>query len=86
VPEWFTPPQIARERSIRVGKVLAWIASGELGAVNHAEKRLGRPRWRISAAALAAFDLARSSQTTTKPAPNTSHRRRRVDPDVIEFF
>lgn len=53
--EWYSPPQVARERSIRVGKVLAWIHSGELCAVNHAERCGGISRWRISAGALAAM-------------------------------
>ena len=81
--QWFTPPQIARERAVRVGKVLAWIRGGELEAVNHAERRGGRPRWRVSASALAAFDLARSNRShLPPPAP----RVLRAQAKVVPFF
>lgn len=82
--EWFTPPQVARARSLRVSKVLHWIATGELMAVNHAQNRLGRPRWRISASALEAFDRARSNRAVLPiVAPQRSRYR---DPAVQEFF
>ncbi len=82
--EWFTPPQIARSRQIRVGKVLTWIRSGELAAVNCAEKPRERPRWRVSAAALEAFDRGRSNRRDQVAAPRA--RRGRGQQDVIEFF
>lgn len=66
--EWRSPPQLARERGIRVSKVLAWIRRGELEAVNLAENLLGRPRWRISRESIARFDKARSN----RPSPSTS--------------
>ena len=61
--------------------VLAWINSGELRAVN-VGRRPGakKPRWRITQAALEAFELAR---TATPPPPRT---RRRKPADVIEFY
>ena len=79
--QWMTPAQVATERGIRTGKVLAWIATGQLVAVNHATRLGGRPRWRISRAALDCFDAARSYRA---PAPGP--RRRRRDPDVVNFF
>jgi len=85
VREWYSPPQVARERSIRVGKVLAWIHSGELCAVNHAERRGGIPRWRISAGALAAFDAARTNRAAIQPK-QVRAKRRVDDPGVIQFF
>lgn len=71
---WYTPPQLAAERHLRVHTVLGWIRSGELEAINHASNRLGPPRWKISADALARFDAARSSRVTatrsaTRPRP-----------------
>jgi len=84
VAEWFTPPQVARERAVRVGKVLAWIASGELEAVNHATGVLGRPRWRVSAEALRAFDRARSNRSRMLPA--TPRTTRRAVTNVTEYF
>lgn len=66
---WYSPGDIARERGVRLSKVRVWIARGELVAVNMAEKTGAglRPRWRVSAEALAAFDLARSSKVTVAP-------------------
>lgn len=85
MPDWFTPPQVARSRQLRVGKVLAWIRTGELAAVNCAERRGGRPRWRISAEALAAFDAARSNRAAFRARPPPRPKRRRDD-GVIEYF
>src|SRR3954463_7819194 len=82
-PAWYTPPQIARARCLRVSKVLAWIARGELEAVNFAERAGGRPRWRISATALAPFERARSSRPILPARPQL--RRPRVD-SVTEYF
>jgi excisionase family DNA binding protein len=39
-----TPPEIARRLGVGPEKVLAWIRSGELAAVNLATTRHGRPR------------------------------------------
>jgi hypothetical protein len=86
---WFTPPEIARARGLRTGKVLEWIKSGELEAVNHASDRRGSPRWRVSIESLAAFDAARSNRArTTASVPRRSTRKRASDSGdrVIEFF
>jgi excisionase family DNA binding protein len=62
--------------------VLQWIRSGELKAFLASRRRDSkRPRWRISAEALAAFELAR---TPTAPPPRA--RRRKRSADVIEFY
>jgi excisionase family DNA binding protein len=62
--------------------VLTWINRGELRAVN-VGRRPGakKPRWRITEAALEAFELAR---TPTPPPPRA--RRKRRPADVIEFY
>jgi excisionase family DNA binding protein len=62
--------------------VLGWIRSGELRAVN-VGRRPGskKPRWRVTAEALAAFETAR---TPTPPPPRA--RRRKRPADVIEFY
>lgn len=81
---WLTPPQLARARGVKAAKVLTWIASGELEAVNHAGSAAGRPRWRISAEALQAFDRARSNRAA---APLSAPARRRAEAKgVIQFF
>jgi excisionase family DNA binding protein len=62
--------------------VLTWIRSGELKAVNVGRAPAGkRPRWRITEAALEAFELLR----TPSPLPPRTKRRKRP-PEVIEFY
>ena len=76
-----TPPELARQWGIDVAKVLKWIKSGELRAVNLATTRTGRPRYAIDQADVAIFEAGRAVQP---PAPRV--RRRRADPNVIQFF
>jgi len=77
-----TPPTVARELAVNVSKVLCWIRSGQLVAINVVERLGGRPRWRIAIADLEAFLASR----TARPATKTTRRRRKADPQVIEFF
>ncbi len=65
-----TPPTVAKMLGIKVDKVHTWIHTGELKAVNIAQKRSGRPRWRILDDHLHEFLRSRQS---VKPTP----RRRR---------
>lgn len=46
--------------------VEAWIAQGELGAVNVARNTAGRKRYRITPEALTAFDASRSTTRTAR--------------------
>ena len=84
MPSWWSPPQVAQQRGIRVSKVLAWIHSGELAAVNCAERRGGRPRWRVSEEALAAFDAARSNRAPERTASRRS--RTASNRDLVEYY
>ncbi|MFZ1934333.1 MAG: DNA-binding protein [Thermoguttaceae bacterium] len=77
-----TPPELARQWGIDVAKVLTWIRSGELRAVNLATRRDSRPRYAIDVADIALFEAARAVQP---PTPRV-RRRQRVDPSVIQFF
>ena len=79
---YLSPPEIARSRGVDVHKVAAWILSGELKAVNLATATSGRPRWKVSPEALAAFEAARSAG----PQPKVSRVRRRKTPEIVEFF
>jgi len=79
-PRYFSPPQLAKRFGVNAGKVLGWIHSGELRAVNVAEKLTGRARWRISPADLAVFEQRRSAVAPPRSRP----RRKTVG--VIEFF
>ena len=58
--EKFTPPQIARRFGVAQAKVIAWIESGELGAINAATKPNGRPRYRIDKRDVIAFERRRA--------------------------
>jgi excisionase family DNA binding protein len=63
--------------------VLQWIRSGELRAIN-VGRRPGakKPRWRVTQAALDAFEAAR---TPTPSAPGARQRRPRPA-EVIAFY
>lgn len=61
--------------------VLGWIKRGELRAIDVSRRQGGRPKWRITTDALAAFEQLR---TPTPPLPRT--RRRQRPADVIEFY
>jgi hypothetical protein len=78
----YTVHDIQRRYSVTVHTVLGWIRSGDLRAIN-VGRRPGakKPRWRITEAALEAFELAR---TPSPPPPRARRRKRAVD--VIEFY
>lgn len=73
---------IARSRGVNESKVIAWIKSGELRAVNMATCAGRLPRWRISPADLEAFDAAREA---VPQAPVTRRPRRKAG-HVVEYF
>ncbi len=75
------PAAIAAALRTKVDKVYTLIGSGELQAVNIAQRRGGRPRWRISEEALQTFLRSRQS---VKPAPAT--RRRKRPQSVTQYF
>lgn len=78
----YTVQQIVERMGVTEHTVLAWIHTGELRAVNVGRAPgAGKPRWRISAEALAQFELGR--ETTAPPAKT---RRRKQSADVIQFY
>jgi len=78
-----TPPELAARLRVKPSKVLGWIKTGELPALDVGNGRK-KPRFRISPEAIAAFEAARTSRPPA-PAP-AARRRRRTDPGVIQFF
>ena len=72
--------EVAEDRGVKVDTVLSWIHTGDLRAVDCSCRPGGRPRWRISDAALAEFDAKRSSVSKTNPRAGRIHQRR--DPDI----
>lgn len=75
-----TPPQYAARLGCKPSKVLAWIVSGELRAIDAAAVRGSRPRYLIDEADISAFEAGR---TVTAPAPATPRRRKL---SVKEYF
>ena len=76
-----TPPQYAARLGVKAAKVVAWINSGELRAVNVASSLGGRPRWKIPLDAIVEFQNRRAAKPVTKPS-----RRRKPATDVIQYF
>src|SRR5262249_34979453 len=68
---------VARRYRVSPSKVRAWIAAGELTAVNTAAP-LARPRWVIPADALAAFERRRAGGAPRTPI-RRPRRRQAVD-------
>lgn len=81
-----TPRQVGEQIGCNATKVLLWIASGDLQAVNTAVSATGqRPRWRITEEAIADF-LRRRSSAPPSPAQAPAPRRRRsADAAVPEY-
>lgn len=79
--EKLSPPQIARAWGVSPDKVLTWIRTGELRAIDASTRRSGRPRYLVDVGDLARFEAARA----VMPLPKTSRKRKKAN-DVIEFF
>ena len=79
---YLSPSDIAVSRGINVVKVLTWIKTGELRAINVATQTGRLPRWRISPAELEAFDAARAAV----PQIPVTRRPRRKAGHVVEYF
>jgi hypothetical protein len=61
-----SPPEIAKEWRVSCDRVLHFIKTGKLRAVNLSEGH-ERPRWKVSPDDKAAFLAGRSNHTTVKP-------------------
>lgn len=60
----------AKRLGVAPGKVLGWIASGELPAIDTSAARNQRPRWRIDPTDGEQFLAARRSAPAAKPVRN----------------
>jgi hypothetical protein len=76
----YTPQEVAVRYRISPDRVRAMIARGELGALNLATVRCGRPRYVVLEEHLTAFERQRSAAPPPKPA------RRRRQPIVHDFY
>ena len=75
-----TPPEIARRWGVSPEKIIGFIRSGELRAINGATNCGGRPRYLVDVTDLALFEQRRS----VTPMPKM--RKRRAPAGVIQFF
>ena len=78
---YLTPPAVARRLGVKPERVIRWIKRGELKAINVSDGKQ-RPRYRISAEALAEFERRRA----VVPPPEPAKRRRRRDTKVTDYF
>lgn len=81
-PRYRTPPEAAKELRVGHEKILHFIRTGQLVAVNLSSDPGGRPRWLIAPEELERFLAARSSTPVTKTKPI----RRRKQQQVKDFF
>jgi len=81
-PRGRTVREFAAYYRVSKSKVLRFIASGELRAVNMAGRpRDGKPRWVITPDAQAEFERGRAAGPTPRPK-----RRRRLPVGFVDFF
>ena len=79
----YTVRQVAERYGVGQHTVLRWIRDGELRAIDVRRTRAARrPGWRISQAAIEAWEQARSATPTQPP----TRRRRPKAAAVIEFY
>jgi excisionase family DNA binding protein len=78
----WTPRELARVLRVSPDRVRAWIKSGELGAIDTARHRCGKPRYVILPHHLAEFERGRAAAAPAKP----QRRRRRQPAGYIDFF
>ncbi|AMV23455.1 Helix-turn-helix domain protein [Gemmata sp. SH-PL17] len=79
----FTVADLQKRYMVTANTVLGWIRNGDLKAINVGRTAARqKARWRITQAALEAFEQSR----TPSPPPAPSPRRRKSPADVIEFY
>jgi hypothetical protein len=76
-----TPAEFAARYRLGQDRVRAMILRGELGALDLAPARLGRPRYVITPTHAAAFERRWAAATQAKPAPRGKKRTQ-----VIDYF
>lgn len=77
-----TPPEVAHRYGVATAKVINWIRTGELEALNLANRGCHRPRYSITPEALESFERSRQVIPT---APIKRLRRRSAGSDKDYF-
>lgn len=80
--EKLTPPLLAAQWGVSPDKILSWIRSGELRAINAATSSVGRPRYLIDPQDVAAFENRRMVRANEQ----IQRRRKRQRLDIKEYF
>ena len=80
-----TPPEVAKLWGVSADKVLTWIRSGELRAINAATSQRGRPRYLIDVKDLEDFE-ARRTVLASGPEKKLKKRRNTTVRGVVKFF
>jgi hypothetical protein len=81
-PRGYTPNELGRLLRVSPDRIRAWIAAGDLGAIDTSRARCGRPRYVILPHHLEQF-IRRRSAARQKTTP-TQRRRRPLG--FIDFF
>jgi len=62
--------------------ILGWVKQGSMIGIDVSRKQGGRPKWRFTETAVAAFEALRAS---TPEQPSTERRRKKSN-NAIEFY
>ena len=81
-----TPPQIAQRLGVAPRKVIRWIVSGELRAMNLANRGSRRPRYSVSLEALLEFEQLRTVVPEGGDRVARSLRRQRSNNSTKDYF
>lgn len=83
---YYRVAELAKLLQVKPEKIQLWIRAGELEAFNVASKPTGQPQWRITAAALAAFQAKRTANLTEPPVTLAPRLPRRQRPPMKEIL
>jgi excisionase family DNA binding protein len=75
----YTPREVAKMLRVSPDRVRAMIQRGELGALNLAQRRSGRPRYVVMPCHLEAFCRSRQAVPEVAPAPRRRRAAGRID-------
>ena len=81
--KFYTTQQFANQYAVTVRTTLALIEAGELAAID-VSRRGGKPRWRISEAAIAAFEQRRTARPAA--AKTKVARKPRAAKNEVKFY
>src|SRR4051794_17657335 len=77
----YTPRELARLLRVSPDRIRAWIIAGELGAVNTAATRCGKPRFVILPHHLEAWEKSRRVGTSAVPG-----KRKQRSIEIEDFY